>query len=136
MSSCPFNPASQQYADFLYYYTNQSQPLPNSLLGALCLEYASSYYAVVHVPLESSLPLSFEKYSYYSIPSLFTLLDTSSMEASGIQQVLIPRPWQTGAEGLSSAWRIRGWITPIPFFATRTVPPASCVSGTRLCRRI
>ena len=99
MSSCPFNPASQQYADFLYYYTNQSQPLPNSLLGTLCLEYASSYYAVVHVPLESSLPLSFEKYSYYSIPSLFTLLDTSSMEASGIQQVLNTPALANGGRG-------------------------------------
>lgn len=99
VASCPFNPASQKYADFLYYYTNQSRPLDNAPQGSICLEYASSYYAVVHVPLESILPLSFEKYSYYSVPSLFSLLDTSSMEESGIQQVLNTPSLANGGRG-------------------------------------
>ncbi|HJB08247.1 MAG TPA: S8 family peptidase [Candidatus Enterocloster faecavium] len=99
MASCPFNPASQEYADFLYYYTNQSQPLDNAPEGTLCIQYISSYFAVVHVPLKSSLPLSFEKYSYYSIPKLFTLLDTSSMEESGIQQVLNTPSLANGGRG-------------------------------------
>ena len=51
MAFCPFNPASQEYADFLYYFTDQSQPLDNAPEGALCLQYISSYFAVVHVPL-------------------------------------------------------------------------------------
>lgn len=100
MASCPFNPASQEYADFLYYYTNQSQPLDNAPDGALCIQYISSYFAVVHVPLKSSLPLSFETYSYYSIPKLFTLLDTSSMEESGIRQVLNTPALANGGRGV------------------------------------
>ena len=99
MAFCPFNPASQEYADFLYYFTDQSQPLDNATEGALCLQYISSYFAVVHVPLKSSLPLSLEKYSYYSIPKLFTLLDTSSMEESGIQQVLNTPTLANGGRG-------------------------------------
>lgn len=99
MAFCPFNPASQEHADFLYYFTDQSQPLDNAPEGALCLQYISSYFAVVHVPLKSSLPLSLEKYSYYSIPKLFTLLDTSSMEESGIQQVLNTTTLANGGRG-------------------------------------
>lgn len=85
MALCPFNPASEDYADFIYNYSSQNVISPTGpLLSGACTEFVTQNYAIFYVPLNSILPLSLEKYAYYSIPNLFTPLDTSSMDASGI----------------------------------------------------
>lgn len=85
MALCPFNPASEDYADFIYNYSSQNVLSPTGpLLSGACTEFVTQNYAIFYVPLNSILPLSLEKYAYYSIPNLFTPLDTSSMDASGI----------------------------------------------------
>ncbi|MBS6956284.1 MAG: S8 family peptidase [Enterocloster asparagiformis] len=85
MALCPFNPASENYADFIFNYSSQNVPSPTGpLLSGACTEFVTQNYAIFYVPLSIILPLSLEKYAYYSIPNLFTTLDTSSMDASGI----------------------------------------------------
>ncbi len=85
MALCPFNPASEDFADFIYNYSSRNVPPAAGLLGSsACTEYVTQNFAVFYVPLEDILPISLEKYAYYSIPKLLTLLDTSSMEAAGI----------------------------------------------------
>ena len=53
-----------------------------------CVDYVSNDYAVFYTELENALPLSLERQPYYSIPSLFTLLGDSAMEAAGIVSAL------------------------------------------------
>lgn len=48
----------------------------------------SNDYAIFYTPLNEALPVSLERYPYYSIPGLFTLLDDSAMESSGILAAL------------------------------------------------
>lgn len=85
MALCPYNPASEDVADFIYHYSSQNAP--SGLFdeaNRVCLEYVTKDFMIIYTPLNSILPLSLEKYPYYSIPNLYTLLDTSSMDASGI----------------------------------------------------
>lgn len=85
MANCSFNTASETTADFIYHSSIQDQP-PSAgrNQASLCLDSVSQDYSIVYVPLDYILPLTLEKYSYYSIPKLFTLMDTSSMDAAGI----------------------------------------------------
>lgn len=83
MAACPFNPASESIADFIYRYGSMQQILGNPE-DIPCMDYVSYDFAVIYTPLETVEPISLRKYSYYTIPGLFTLLDSSNMEASGI----------------------------------------------------
>ena len=87
MAECILNPASQDVADFIYRFGS----LQNNLRDPEqfpCVDYVSNDYAVFYTKLENALPLSLERQPYYSIPSLFTLLDDSAMEAAGIVSAL------------------------------------------------
>ena len=87
MAECILNPASQDVADFIYRFGS----LQNNLRDPEqfpCVDYVSNDYAVFYTELENALPLSLERQPYYSIPSLFTLLDDSAMEAAGIVSAL------------------------------------------------
>ncbi len=84
MSTCTVNVASQDYADFIYRHSSASLEELTSLLGTDCVSYVNESYAVYYVPLNEALPLSIPNHSYESIPTLFGLMDTTSMEASGI----------------------------------------------------
>ena len=93
MALCPFNPASEDFADFIYNYSSRNVPPAAGLLGSsACTEYVTQNFAVFYVPLEDILPISLEKYAYYSIPKLLTLLDTSSMDC-----LLYTSPWSEAA---------------------------------------
>ena len=39
-----------------------------------------------HLSLAEALPLSFQQYGYDSIPNLYTILDTSSLDSAGISR--------------------------------------------------
>lgn len=80
---CTENITSEEYADFIVRYYSFSaltfsQEIPS------CVSYVSNQYAVTHWKLASIPPISMTRYPYYTIPKLYTLLDTTSMEASGI----------------------------------------------------
>ena len=87
MPSCTLNPASEEVADFIYRFGS----LQNNLRDPEqfpCVDYVSNDYAIFYTPLNEALPVSLERYPYYSIPGLFTLLDDSAMESSGILAAL------------------------------------------------
>ena len=86
MASCPINPASEMIADFIYRYGNY-KPFPIAQEDILCTDLVTLDYTIIYTPLEKASPISLSRYSYYSIPSIFTLLDTESLEASGISAV-------------------------------------------------
>mgnify|MGYP001752349548 FL=1 len=85
---------SQDYSDFIIRYFSFTQTAltfnssaPGFSQGQTeesCFSVISSQYAVYHMPLAETLPLTLNRFSYPSIPKLYTLLDTSSMESSGI----------------------------------------------------
>lgn len=80
---CAINPASEELADFIYRYYSFSL---NELLSRqdICYDFVSSQYLILHRPLPESLPLSFIRDGYDSIPNLYSLLDSGSMESAGI----------------------------------------------------
>lgn len=77
---------SSDYADFIIRYFSFPQAVRDQMANG-CLSIISSQFAVLHRPLSEALPLALNRYSYPSIPKLYTLLDTSSMESSGILTV-------------------------------------------------
>lgn len=83
MADCPFNSASESIADFIYRYGSQQQIVGNPE-DIPCIDYISPDYSIIYTPLDTVLPISLRRYSYYSVPGLFSLLDSSSMEVSGI----------------------------------------------------
>ena len=86
MPVCDFNPASEEYADFIIRHNNSS---PEDILlqqKAGCIDYVDQEFAVVYSQLEPLLPITSKTYTYFAIPTLYTLLDTTSMESSGIIQ--------------------------------------------------
>ncbi|MFR5602224.1 MAG: S8 family peptidase [Lachnospiraceae bacterium] len=84
MSPCTSNVASEEYADFIFQYNYAPPETVFERVGTNCVDFINRDYAVVYPLLKDSLPLSLEKYAYASIPKLYALLDTTSMEASGI----------------------------------------------------
>lgn len=80
---CNPNSASESYADFITrYYTSPQEFITNA--GTDCIDFINYQFAVVHLPLESVRDLSLSTSTYTAIPKLYTLLDLTSMDASGI----------------------------------------------------
>lgn len=74
---------SNDYYDFIMEYTlnvRQSPPSP-------CIQRISDVFDIAYQPREGSLPLNIANYGYTSIPSCFTLMDRSALEASGILRI-------------------------------------------------
>ncbi|MCI8984156.1 MAG: S8 family peptidase [Hungatella sp.] len=84
MSACTANVAGQDYADFIYRHSSATLEELSQTLHTDCISFVNESFAVYYVPLEEAMPLSLPNHSYDSIPSLFGLMDTTSMEASGI----------------------------------------------------
>ncbi len=88
MSTCPVNPASENIADFIYRQGSVARRLPQLERDVLCYDAPSSReYAIIYIPLQSIPDINMVDYDYYSIPKLYTLLDSSSLESSGILSV-------------------------------------------------
>ena len=81
MNGCPVNPAREDIADFIYRQGTSSLQVLEMQNRILCYDFSSREYAVIYLPLSEVLPITLGKYEYYSIPKLYTLLDTSSMVA-------------------------------------------------------
>lgn len=55
------------------------------MTGIECIDFVSRQFAVLHIPMDDlESPMNFSYYTYSAIPKLYSLLDTDSMEASGI----------------------------------------------------
>lgn len=83
MADCPFNSASENIADFIYRSGSRQQIIGNPA-DIPCMDYVNEEYNIIYTPLDTVAPISLAKYTYYTIPGLFSLLDSSSMDASGI----------------------------------------------------
>lgn len=81
--ACTESAASEFYADFIT-RSYISSGDPGELPPDSCTDIINSQFSVVYLPLEPLLPLSFSRYSYSGIPKLYSLLDSTAMEASGI----------------------------------------------------
>lgn len=84
MPVCDINPASEEYADFIIRHNNLSPAEIMREQQADCIDYVDQEFAIVYAPLSDVVPITTEKFTYTAIPKLYTLLDTTSMEASGI----------------------------------------------------
>ena len=83
MADCPINSASETIADFIYRNGSQQQ-FPGNSEDIPCMDFVSTDFSIIYTPLDTVEPISLSKFTYYSIPGLYTLLDSSSMDASGI----------------------------------------------------
>lgn len=102
MPSCTLNPASEEVADFIYRFGS----LQNNLRDPEqfpCVDYVSNDYAIFYTPLNEALPVSLERYPYYSIPGLFTLLDDSAMKLPVFWQLYRHQLFLIWAKAFSSA---------------------------------
>lgn len=80
---CNPNSASEHYADFIIrYFTSPQEFIANT--GTDCIDFINYQFAVIHPTLESVRDLTLTTYTYAVIPKLYSLLDLTSMDASGI----------------------------------------------------
>lgn len=81
--ACTENPASESIADFIYRYYLFS-PDVLSQLENVCYDFVNQQFVIVHLPLSEVEPISITKDGYDTIPSIYTLLDSTNMESAGI----------------------------------------------------
>lgn len=88
MPNCPFSPASEAVADFIFRYS-ASAPLDLfELTRTECINFINNDYAIVHLPLEEVSPIRISRDSYPAIPKLYGLLDNTALESSGIASAI------------------------------------------------
>ena len=77
---------SQDYADFIVEYGGNEAVMVNTY-NPSCYEVINSNFAVIHKPLPADGQLNPDEYGYNMIPCVIGLMDTTSMEQSGILPV-------------------------------------------------
>lgn len=77
---------SQDYADFVVSYGGNLEVMIEAY-DPVCYEVIDSQFVVIHRPLPPDGRLNPDAYSYNLIPDVMGLLDTTSMEQSGILPV-------------------------------------------------
>lgn len=96
---CNPNSASEDYADFITrYYTSPEEFIQRA--GTDCIDFISTQFAVVHLPLESFHNLALSTSTYSAIPKLYSLLDLTSMDAAGILSARELPPLTGGGRGV------------------------------------
>ena len=120
MEPCAISASSEDYADFIIEHNNYSMDLLGELAGTPCIDLINRQYAIAYIPAGEALPLSLTKYSYTSIPKLYTILDTSALEASGISAVLSQPALGTGGEGVMIGFVDTGINYCSPLFRNRS----------------
>ena len=81
--SCTNSVASEDFADFIAPYFTTPEEFIRSQ-GTDCIDFVDSTLAVVYVPLSTVTPFTYTSYTYSAVPKLYSLLDVTSMDASGI----------------------------------------------------
>ena len=89
---------SQEYADFIVEYGGNIDVMVNTY-NPSCYEVINSSYVVIHKPLPEDGQLNPDEYGYNMIPTVMGLMDTTSMEESGILPV-----HYSPASGYRSSW--------------------------------
>ncbi len=84
--SCKERVLSEDYLDFIV-EQSRTYGLLEEEQALICLQQVNFEYSSVYLPRELVEPLSIEDNSYTAIPNCYTLLDSSSMQASGILQI-------------------------------------------------
>ena len=100
MPVCSINPASEEYADFIVRHSGLTPEELYETYQVPCLDYVNQEFVILYVPLQDILPVTLAKYTYNAIPTLYTLLDTTSMEASGILQTFNQPALNLKGEGI------------------------------------
>ena len=100
MNDCAGVPSREDYADFIYRHGNKSLTDLSRLTENGCYSYVNEEFAVLHVPLNEIAPISLQNYAYSSIPSLYTLLDNTGIEAAGILPTFRQPSLNTRGEGV------------------------------------
>ena len=77
---------SQSYADFVVEYGGNVDVMINTYSPS-CYEIINSNFAIIHKPLPENGQLDSDAYGYNMIPVVMGLMDTTSMEQSGILPV-------------------------------------------------
>ncbi|MGL5434360.1 MAG: S8 family peptidase [Lachnospiraceae bacterium] len=88
MSVCEHPVSSDYYADFLIQYGHRTMDELFERIGTHCVEIITPQFAVAYVPLTQAQPITISRFTYFSIPTLYGLLDTTALESSGIPPVL------------------------------------------------
>lgn len=100
MIPCSFDPASEEYADFILRYSSRTSDEVFRFTSSTCINFVSREFAIVHTPLERVLPLSINRYTYTAIPKLYSLLDITALESSGISEAMNLPSLQTSGRGV------------------------------------
>lgn len=74
------------YADFLVEYTIGMERLQEQFQTE-CIHEISPRYVVIHIPINRITNESINEFGYSAFPSCYTIVDTSSLEASGIFRI-------------------------------------------------
>lgn len=119
MLPCSFHPAAEDVADFISRYSSRSPETLYEIAKGRCVNFVSREYAVIHEPLEDSLPLSLERCSYSCIPKLYGLLDTTALEASGIRPAVGPPAIRGTGQGVIIGFIDTGIDYTNPLFRNR-----------------
>lgn len=78
---------SNDYRDFIVSEFGEEGFYNDIITEDTCEQETEFIYKVIHVEKEIADPITFERYSYNSIPKCFTLLDVDAMTQAGIIQV-------------------------------------------------
>ncbi|MCI7796180.1 MAG: S8 family peptidase [Lachnospiraceae bacterium] len=84
--SCTESSSSEDYADFIIQDYSSAEEL-SAVTENGCIDFINRQFAILHVPRSSVRELEYTTYTYSAIPKLYSLLDLTSMEASGITKV-------------------------------------------------
>ncbi len=76
---------SENYGDFIFTYDNDFIELAS--INRLCYVVINNAHAILYAPLSLVPPNIFQVYGYRVYPSCFGLLDSASLDASGITRV-------------------------------------------------
>lgn len=87
MLPCENDPASEEYADFIFQYSTRSIENIAELAQTSCVNFISQEFVIIHARLDRIEPLSIARDTYSTIPKLYGLEDTTALESSGILPV-------------------------------------------------
>ncbi len=86
LSVCREQVLSNEYYDFIVSQLDEAG-FEDIITEDTCRQETEFLYNIIHVERKLAEPLTFDSYSYNSIPKCYTLLDTDAMMQAGILQV-------------------------------------------------
>ena len=88
MAACTLDVTSEEVADFIDRYNNETDEEIQKRLNTDCIDFASTEYVISHYPISTILPISINNYGYSRIPKIYGLLDTTAPRSAGITPAL------------------------------------------------